>query len=353
MAGMDNLLNAIPLPLWATEFGALALVVLALGLLFWLVPLRPLVGVLPQIALLTVIAGGAYYGLRYFEDANRLAERRGLEDRASALFTQTIQPGSVFACIDGSPAPAMFEACERTLFAEPQRVAAAVAIVTQRLAYVADALRYASSRDADYLERIESLRKAIEADPYGFVAHVLSTEDGCTPDACARFKLLRDPARVKENLRVRRFEAFMVKYAVAWRGPAKEPAAGIRAPALMGDNGVVPGVAIGQSMTGKSSVFEPVGVSSAPSRMPPAAAVPASGAAPASSPAHPATTGSTTPQQRPPARVAAPTAPTRQKEPVAGLPRLVPRDYIREEPETEPASTVPQPETPTSFGQPR
>ena len=56
MAGMETLLNAVPLPLWATELVALALVVLALGLLFWLVPLRPLVGLLPQIALLTVMA---------------------------------------------------------------------------------------------------------------------------------------------------------------------------------------------------------------------------------------------------------------------------------------------------------
>jgi hypothetical protein len=322
MAEMENLLNAVPLPLWATELVALALIVGAVGFLFWLVPLRPLIGALPQIVLLAVIGGGAYYGLRYFDDANRLAERRALEDRANALFTQTIQPGSVFACIDGSPAPAMFEACERTLFAEPQRVAAAVAIVTQRLAYVADALRYASSRDAGYLERIESLRKAIEADPYGFVAHVLSTEDGCTPDACERFKLLRDPARVKENLRVRRFEAFMVKHAVAWLGPAKEPAADNRLPALMGDSGVVPGVAIGQGVTGKTTPFEPVAAPSGTARTSPAAA--------------PATTGSTPPPQRPPARAA---APTRQKEPVAGLPRLVPHDYIREEPETTSAAT--------------
>jgi hypothetical protein len=218
-------------------------------LIVWLRPGRRFWGALPPIAGLMVVAAGLYYGLAYFDDANRLAERRALEERAAALLAQTVQPGSVLACIDGSPAPAMYEACERTLFAEPQHVAAATAIVNQRLAYIADAIRFASSRDPGYFERIESMRNAVESDAYGFVAYVLANEHRCTPDSCDRLGLLRDPARVKENMRVRRFEAFMVKHAMAWRDPSRtESSTSSILP--VPEPTIVPGVSISDLVTG-------------------------------------------------------------------------------------------------------
>ncbi len=369
MEKLLSVLSVLPVPLWVAELGALALVVLVFAILMWVLPWRRLFGALPQLAFLALIGAGGYFGYYYFQDASRLAERRALEDRASVLFAQTIQPGSVLSCIDGSPAPAMFEACERVLFAEPQRVAAAVAIVTERIGFLADALLFASARDAGYLDRIEPLRKAIEADPYGFVAYVLANDHHCTLDGCERFKLLRDPARVKENLRVRRFEAFMVKHSAAWREPSKQPVAGGGSSSLLGDKEAAPGDAPSGRMNvlgpNSSSGFEPV-----PANVGAQPGVTTRSTAPAPPAARPAPTGqaptrpqssisnSAGPQQAAAVRAAKDAAKEknaafrRQKDPVAGLPRVVPRDYLPDE-DDPPKQTSGSVGAPTSIAPPR
>src|SRR5690606_1390837 len=185
--------------------------------------------------LVSAVATAGYYGYVYFEDQRRLAERAALDERAEVLFSKSIEPDSVFACLDGSPAPAMLEACERSLFAEPQRVAAAVAIVTQRLAFLADALAFVAERDPSYERRVAAMRNAVESDPYGFVGFVLSVEHGCTHEACARFSLFRDDQRVRENMRSRRLEAYLAKYTNSWRGsepPAESAPARTSAPVV-------------------------------------------------------------------------------------------------------------------------
>ena len=180
---------------------------------------------LTQVALVAVIGGAAYLGLRQVEGMSRRAERNALEDRAAALLARASQPGSALACVDGASEPALAEACERTLFAEPQRVAAALAHVRERMLFVSDAVAYAEARDASYLDRVREFRDSIETDAYGFVAHVMATEDKCTPEVCARFRILRDPAKVKDNLAAKRMEGLVGKHAAAWREPEKPAAA--------------------------------------------------------------------------------------------------------------------------------
>jgi hypothetical protein len=331
------------------------------------------------LAVLVAVVGAAIYFYFHLEDTRRLEERRALEERAGSIFAQTIQPGTVFACLDGSPAPAMLEACERIIFMEPQRAAAAVAITTQRLAFLSDAVQFANKRDPSFHVRIESLRNSIETDAYGFVAYVMSLDHRCTPDFCERLQLLRDPERVRENLRTRRFEAFMAKHGPAWREAA--PAAPVRESPLPPSSSPRPsvsGVTIGER-AGANEIVDPgmaARVSAPPS--PPAAAqpqagvpaaaiapdatpsaeataepAPAAAAEPASPPptpaksaqparAAPAAAGkSATPPAAPKAAAKAKAAPAepatkRTNEPVAGLPRIVPRDYIRDKEDQEP-----------------
>ena len=218
MTDMDELLRALQEvdPLWSVALVALALVVL-LAAKLWRASFGRALAHRRHLYSARRRVGGAIYFYLHLEDMRRLEERRALEERAVSIFSQTMQPGTVFACLDGSPAPAMLEACERIIFMEPQRTAAAVAITTQRLAFLADAVQFANRRDPNYHARIESLRNSIESDAYGFVAYVMSLDHRCTPDFCERFQLLRDPARVRENLRSRRFEAFMAKHGPAWR----------------------------------------------------------------------------------------------------------------------------------------
>jgi hypothetical protein len=328
------------------------------------------------LAVLAAVSGAAVYFYLHLEDTRRMEERRALEERAVAIFAQTMQPGTVFACLDGSPAPAMLEACERIIFLEPQRAAAAVAITTQRLAFLSDAVQFANKRDPSYHARIESLRNSIESDAYGFVAYVMSLDHRCTPDFCERFQLLRDSSRVRDNLRTRRFEAFMAKHGPAWREAA--PAAPLRdspLPPSSTPRPSVSGVTIGDR-AGANEIGDPATATRA-SAPPPAAAQPqvsvpaaatavdvtpsteattdsataaaaaaepASAAAKSAQPAKaaPAAAKGATPPAAPkaaakPKAATADSATKRTNEPVAGLPRIVPRDYLRDKEEQDAA----------------
>lgn len=374
MNGMEELLNWLQNvdPLWSVALVAIAIVVL-LGARLWRASAGRLAAVLVLLLLLAAVAGGGFYGYTYLEGKRTLDERRALDERAASILSQAVQPGSVFACLDGSPAPTMLEACERSLFAEPQRVAAAVAIVTQRIAFLSDALQFAAARDESYLQRIEPLRNSIEADPYGFVAYVFAIDHRCTAEACERFRLLRDPTRVKENIRIRRFEAFMVKHSPSWRAAspvASEPEPVRESPLPPGgERPSVSGVSIGER-AGAVVIGDPTsaGFGSAPAQSEEAARAAAPAETPSAEPAtdaqapRPQQTGKEKSKQQPvaaknppeakdaqPAAAAKSAAPKsaakakteaaakRSSEPVAGLPRIVPRDFAKDK-EEEPAA---------------
>lgn len=247
-------LSALPVPPWAAAAGA-ALLLLLVTALVWLIGLGRFLRYTFSYGLMLAILGGGYYAFRQYEAMN---QRRLLEDRAQNLFSQTIQPGTVFACIDGSPAPAMQEACERMLFAEPQRVATAVAITTQRIAYLIDATRFAHERDPGYLARLAPLRRTLENDPFGFVGFVLASTYRCMADLCDKFAIFDYAEQVKENIRLRRYEAYMIKYAGVWRG---EPLPDEKKKSDV----ILPGVAVGDKPrnlipldAGPPALFDPV-----------------------------------------------------------------------------------------------
>jgi hypothetical protein len=217
MMNIDALFSAVSVPTWLAVLAGFAAILL-LVILFRPNSERDPLSLFAQFALLAVVAGAAFFGLNRLDETARLADRRGLEERAAALGLQAVQPGSAIACVDAAADKALTQACERNLFAEPQRVAAGLALARERLALVADALNYAAGEPA-YVERIAPMRRAVEADPYGFVAFVLASDDKCTADSCARFRLLRDTNRVRENLRERRFETLVAKYSEAWQEP--------------------------------------------------------------------------------------------------------------------------------------
>lgn len=323
---MEALFTVITVPTWAAAIGVLAVVIVVISLFRGRAghESHGTLSVMTQVALVAVIGGAAYLGLRQVEGMSRRAERNALEDRATALLARASQPGSVLACVDGTSEPALAEACERTLFAEPQRVAAALAHVRERLLFVSDAVAYAEARDASYLDRVKEFRDSIETDAYGFVAHVMATEDKCTPEACARFRILRDPAKVKGNLAAKRMETLVSKHSASWREPEK-PAPRQVAPAATSAPELAPAPA------------SPPPAAAAPSPAPPAAAGPAPQrprAAPKSQPRTKDKAGAQ-PRAGTPGTVT-PALTRRTPEPVAGLPRVVPRRYEQEEEDATP-----------------
>ena len=109
------------------------------------------------------------------------------------------------ACLDAVASVVVENACEKPLFAKPEAVAAAVAYVDARFSLLAPSVAIAE-RDPSYRPVVERLRRALEADRFGLVAHVLTTR-GCNGADCAELRLLHDPARVVANMKAHAFEA--------------------------------------------------------------------------------------------------------------------------------------------------
>lgn len=159
------------------------------------------------------------------------AERQALDMRAAELTARAIAPGSVLSCLDANAGETVENSCEKALFATPQTAAAATAYVSARLLLLADGLDYAGRAERGYNTALAGLRRAIEADRFGIVAHVMATRDGCTAEQCAAFALLRNADMVKANLKARTYESNVARYAASWSEPNTAAAAAVVAPA--------------------------------------------------------------------------------------------------------------------------
>jgi hypothetical protein len=155
----------------------------------------------------------------------RTAEREALNARALQLISAATTPGSALACLDGGAGDAVEAACEAALFAKPETVAAATAYVEARLRLLADSLDYARRADWTFAATWAQLRSGLEADRYGFVAHVLAQRDGCTAESCSAFALLRDASTVKTHLSERTLDNNVARYAANWGRPGSAPVA--------------------------------------------------------------------------------------------------------------------------------
>jgi hypothetical protein len=146
------------------------------------------------------------------------AERRNLELRATQLTAQVLAPGSPLACLEGMAGEVVEAACEKTLFAGPASVAAATSYIAARLSLLADAAGYAKN-GGNFDSILLPLRRSLEADRFGFVAHSLAVRDGCTSGRCPALALLREPERVRANLSAQTFERYVDHFLLAWSQP--------------------------------------------------------------------------------------------------------------------------------------
>ncbi len=89
-------------------------------------------------------------------------------------------PGSPLACLDAMAGDAVERSCERTLFATPEAMASAVSYAAAQINLFADVSAFVNRGNSEMEPLLASLRRAVETDRYGLVAHVLATRDGCT-----------------------------------------------------------------------------------------------------------------------------------------------------------------------------
>src|SRR5262249_59825817 len=103
---------------------------------------------------------------------------------------------------------------KRAFLAARGPTAAAVSYVAAQLSLLASAreLGHPGGTNPGTL----ALRRALEADRFGIVAHVLAVRDGCAPDQCSAFAWLGDTSRIKVNLAERPFDARIRTYAADW-----------------------------------------------------------------------------------------------------------------------------------------
>jgi hypothetical protein len=157
----------------------------------------------------------ALLGLDILSD--RSAERRSFELRAEELNARALVPGSPLACLDALAGETLKAACEKTLFASPANVAAASSYVAEQLTLLTALAAFAKRANAGVDDLLLPLRRSLEADRFGFLAHVLATRNGCSSDDhCSALALLNDPSRVRANLRGQALDRYLDHYLEIW-----------------------------------------------------------------------------------------------------------------------------------------
>jgi hypothetical protein len=219
MLGLDTEIGTSALRLWVAAGSAASLLVV-FGLAF----IRPRSTSAPNSALRagSVVLGailGAVMMWAFLDRTvlgDRGAERRALELRAEELSTRVLAPGSPLACLDALAGESVEAACEKALFVSPASVASASSYVAARLTLLSGMVTYAERGGADIEYTLLPLRRSLEADRFGFLAHVLAVRDGCTSQNCKGLALLHDASRVRANLSAQMLDRYLEHYQELW-----------------------------------------------------------------------------------------------------------------------------------------
>lgn len=219
LLGFDPATGLLALPWWAALVALLFVVALVAAMRG---PAAAVVAGASRLALLIVVLWGAWTLSERLAEAERATERQSLEARARELQAAALAPGSALACLD-APAGQITEGCEQALFATPQSTAAAIALTSARVALLVDGARMAPRRDRGAEVVPAGLRRALELDPFGIVAHVLAAHYGCSSEKCEPLGLLRDASRVQTNLREATFDGILARHAATWAAHGTRP----------------------------------------------------------------------------------------------------------------------------------
>jgi hypothetical protein len=190
------------------------------------------------VALALFGAATAWFTIDGWTKHELAAARHVLDARFFELTISGLMPGSALACLGAGAGDSVEASCEQALFATPQATAAAVAFVAAQLALLADGAGFAR-RDPSYAETLAHLRRALEKDRFGLVAHVLAARDGCTVEQCRAFGLLNNTGRIRANLVERSYDFYVVRHASRWPPTVRAPAGNA---AALGGEGAPPPV---------------------------------------------------------------------------------------------------------------
>jgi len=222
LSGLD-LYAPLTVPMWAAAATAAVVLLLLLTALFR-GGFGVVIGGLVRIGFLVLAVAAAWVLFNWMQDRDRIEARRALDQRLDELTARSVASNSVLGCLEPGLGDAVDNSCEKELFANPETIGAATALVAARWSVLASAAEYAK-REPGYDARLNGLRRSLQADRYGLLAQVLATREGCTPTRCDGLERLSDPTRVRANLAERTFENLVARNAVAWANRTHSPTA--------------------------------------------------------------------------------------------------------------------------------
>ncbi|MGN6310892.1 MAG: hypothetical protein ACTHNN_15240 [Xanthobacteraceae bacterium] len=159
---------------------------------------------------------------------------RGLgNEEAGAVAVRASSGGAgslpALSCVDDLAGDSVEAACEKVLFGSPDHVAAAVSYAAARLDRLT-VLGDATTATRAMTPELQALRRAVERDRYGLVAHVLVARDGCTAAICPAYRSLTDRRQVAANIEGRVYDGLVTRYTPTWSGVSAAAESGLAAP---------------------------------------------------------------------------------------------------------------------------
>ena len=132
-----DLTGVVALPVWAIAAAlAIAVLVAVLALMRAEADGRNLPA---AVLVLIAIVGACWWVGDYLARRDRAAEQRALDARVFELAARAFMPGSALGCLDPLVAETMEDTCEKTIFASPEAIAAAMSYVAAQLAVLGSA----------------------------------------------------------------------------------------------------------------------------------------------------------------------------------------------------------------------
>ncbi len=157
------------------------------------------------------------------------------------------------SCLDELAGEAVETACQKAVFASAESTAAAVSHAARQITTLSSFGPVAAA-DQVMTPDLQALRRAIERDRFGLIAHVLTTRDGCTLSECGFFKSLTNTAQISMNMSEKLYDGLVSRYEPSWGVPAAQhaPAAASLVPVPPGGAPAAAAAAVGVTVpTGK------------------------------------------------------------------------------------------------------
>jgi hypothetical protein len=160
--------------------------------------------------------------------AATMLPREPAGSQTAAISASDVPTLPALACLDELAGDVVETACERAVFASAETTAAAVSYTAAQISRLASYGNVAAANNV-MTPPLRALRRAVERDRFGMVAHVLATRDECTLSKCAFFASLTNTAQIANNMNERVYDGLVAKHAPVWGQPvpALPPVAGV------------------------------------------------------------------------------------------------------------------------------